>query len=76
MEGCFTFRSWGGVCFSDGGWRVEVDRTSFLKGGGAQWEGISFDDGLFEKIVGWGRRPPLRETLRGFEISWGYIETI
>ena len=33
MEGCFTFRSWGGVCFSDGGWGVEVGRTSFLKGG-------------------------------------------
>ena len=69
MEGCFTFRSWGGVCFSDGGWEVGVGRTSFLSGGGAKWEGISFDGGVFEKIVGWGRRPSPRETLRGFEIS-------
>ena len=75
-RGASRFDRGVGFVFQMGGWGVEVGRTSFLKGGGAQWESISFDDGLFEKIVGWGRRPPLRETLRGFEISWGYIETI
>ena len=63
MEGCFTFQWWG--CFSDGGgfifkWGMHpMGGTLVLMGQEA-----------FEKIVGWGRRPPcplpphpLRETL-------------